>query len=85
MAPGADIADRILGPKASVAVDLVSEPQVIPQKGTAEALPGTTSPSPAVSARYRNVGERETYRVVDLNGERAVIAVANPTNRSIRS
>ncbi|WP_247048736.1 hypothetical protein [Arthrobacter rhizosphaerae] len=24
---------------------------------------------------YRNVGERETYRAVDLNGERAVIAV----------
>ena len=24
---------------------------------------------------YDNVGQRETYRVVDLNGERAVIAV----------
>jgi hypothetical protein len=27
---------------------------------------------------YRNVGERETYRVVDLNGERAVITMGQP-------
>ncbi len=31
----------------------------------------------ATDARTQSVGERETYRVVDLNGERAVIAVGH--------
>ena len=33
---------------------------------------------------YTTGGERATYLVVDLNGERAVIAVGQSTNRSIR-
>lgn len=31
-----------------------------------------------VGRGYRNVGERETYRAVDLNGERAVIVLGQP-------